>query len=164
MDRPPEEVRSANNLDALIWFLSIFGIVGLGLLIAFINKGDGIFLFVGLLFSLTWLVVIPLGRRKWIQSHVRKNGRRLLTQYVEVIDASEKQRRVKGEASPGPFFVKTSWYDLENNTLYYFQSNLLSKNPHLHLVHIEGIYVYVDPKDFYKNHMDLSFLPQRFFG
>lgn len=158
-----EQPKVADFGVGLIYFLGIFGVVGICLLLTFLITAEGIMLYVGLLFSLSWLIIIPLAKHKRIQKNVRQKGIRLLTKYENVIDEST-ERLMPGEESSGPFFVRTSWYDLETNTLYYFQSNILSKNPHLHLQHIEGIYVYVDPKNFNHNYMDLSFLPPRFNG
>ena len=165
--KKPAGIRGSNIAVGLMWFLSIFGVVGIITLIAFINTQKIIMLFVGLLFSLTWIVVIPLAKHNFIQSSLQKKGIRLLTQYVEVIDEGKEkvgEARVSnnGEPSSGPFFIKTSWYDHNSNTLYYFQSNLLIKNPQPHLRDIHGIYVYVDPQNFHHNYMDLSFLPPKF--
>ncbi len=158
----PAEIRSMNIAVGLMWFLGIFGVVGIIILIVFLKTQEPITLGVGLLFCLSWFVVIPLAKHNLMQTSVQKNGIRLLTQFVAVIDAEGKDIHDNKTVSRGPFFIKTSWYDKEQNVLYYFQSHSLFQNPQKNLQNITGIYVYVDPNNFHKNSMDLSFLPPHF--
>lgn len=141
----------------MIFFFLIFGVIGIGLLIGFSNTGDPILLMVGVIFSFVgWLPVLFFSRKLYIQGQVQKNGIALSTEFMTIIGSQMKLN------DPSGYVVRTKWFDEESNILYYFSSNTLWYNPEKELKNVKYITVLVNPKNFYHNYMDLSFLPKRF--
>ncbi|HIW06443.1 MAG TPA: hypothetical protein H9889_03840 [Candidatus Ignatzschineria merdigallinarum] len=147
-------------IQGLLIFAAIFAFVGLGLISAFVMNGDGLYLYVGTLFSMTWLFIIPAMYHRWRQLRLYRRGSMIVTKYERVIDAKKAISDQGGRS--GPYYVKTSWHDHRTNTIYTFKSEILLKNPERYLQGIAGIDVYIDPKNFNRNYMDLQFLPAHF--
>lgn len=140
----------------MIGFISIFGIIGTGILIAFYYVGNPILLMVGGIFFLVgWGTVVPLVRKRSIQRKVRENGVMIHTEFMEVIRSEISINNRQG------YIVRTKWLDAQNNILYYFSSNSLWYDPTDLLKDIDFITVIVNPKNFRHNYMDLEFLPNR---
>lgn len=141
----------------IISFFSIFGIVGIGILIGFYHIGEPVMLVVGAMFSLVgWGAVIPLVRKRIIQRRVREKGVAIATTFMEVIRSEVSMNDRRG------YIVRTKWLDIDNNTLYYFSSNTQWYDPTKYLQDVGTITVLVNPKNFRQNYMDLDFLPKRF--
>lgn len=140
----------------MIVFFSIFGIIGIGILIGFYHIGEPVMLVVGMIFSLVgWGVVIPLVRKRIIQRRVRARGVAIDTTFMEVIRSDVSMNNHQG------YIVRTQWLDVDKNILYYFSSNTLWYDPTEILKDIRSITVLVNPNNFYQNYMDLTFLPDR---
>lgn len=145
----------------VVFFLSLFAIVGTVLIFAFLGSGDFLLLFVGSLFSLTWIPIALILQRWKTQNDVRTKGVPLLTKFVGLEPLSEAMPaslEVKGAGC----YVRTEWFDEKTNTLYYFNSNIVIGDPTDILKKLAHIVVYVDPKDVHRNYMDLTFLPAEF--
>ena len=139
-----------------IFFFSIFGVIGIGLFIGFFNVGDPSLLVVGVIFLLVgWCPVFFFSRKLYIQGQVQQNGIALRTEFMEIVGSKMELNDKSG------YVVRTKWLDEENNILYYFSSNTLWYNPKKELKDVKYITVLVNPKNFYHNYMDLSFLPKR---
>lgn len=145
----------------LIYFLGAFGMAGIASILTAFIVGELLFIVVGLFFCLFWIPVIMIARKRSEQADLYYNGHQLLTKIEEV--AYEASRNENNSLEIKGFYrVKTSWYDAESDTIYHFKSQLLVNNPEPYLSEIKGINVYVDPNNFLKNYMDLSFLPPQF--
>lgn len=141
----------------MIGFVSIFGIIGTGILIGAYYIGEPVMFAVGALFFLVgWGTVIPLVRKHSIQKRVRKNGVAIQTAFMKVIRSEVSMNNRQG------YIVRTKWLDVDNNTLYYFSSNALWYDPTKELEKVSTITVLVNPKNFHQNYMDLEFLPNRY--
>ncbi|UNM97290.1 hypothetical protein MMG00_05415 [Ignatzschineria rhizosphaerae] len=146
---------------SILMVAGIFAIVGAGLLLGFFISSDGILLYVGTLFSLSWLVIIYVIYYRYEQKQLYHHGICIVTKYESIID-KKGEPVVNGSTHNGVYYVQTSWYDSISNTVYLFKSEFLFKNPEAYLKDIAGIDVYVDPKNFQRNYMDLQFLPRHF--
>lgn len=146
-----------NAQNFILGFMSIFAIIGTGIIIGFFYSGEPVMLAVGTLFSIGgWTPVIFIIRQKQIQASVKAHGRLLETTFVAVLlsDLTMNDRAT--------YTIQTEWLDVANNTLYYFKSNLLWKDPTALINPDNKIFVKVDPNNFMHNYMDLSFLPESF--
>ncbi|UNM97294.1 hypothetical protein MMG00_05435 [Ignatzschineria rhizosphaerae] len=140
----------------MIGFMSLFGIIGIGILIGFYYTREPVMFAVGAMFCLAgWGGSIPLIRKRSIQKRIREQGVAIQTEFVEVILGDASFNNQDG------YVVRTKWLDVENNILYYFSSNILWYNPEKELKDIEMITVFVNPKNLKQNYMDLEFLPKR---
>lgn len=140
----------------MIGFMSLFGIIGIGILIGFYHTREPVMFAVGAMFCLAgWGGSIPLIRKRSIQKRIREQGVAIQTEFVEVILGDASFNNQDG------YVVRTKWLDVENNILYYFSSNILWYNPEKELKDIEMITVFVNPKNLKQNYMDLEFLPKR---
>lgn len=141
----------------MIGFMSIFGVIGTGVLIGFYHLQEPVMLAVGTLFCLVgWGTVIPLLRKHYVQRKVQKKGVAIETEFMEVIRSEVSMNDRQG------YIVRTKWLDIEKNILYYFSSNALWYDPTENLKNVSSITVLVNPYNFYQNYMDLAFLPQRY--
>ena len=112
---------------------------------------------VGTLFSIGgWTPVIFIIRKKQIQASVKAHGRLLETTFVAVLSSDFTMN------DRATYTIQTEWLDVANNTLYYFKSNLLWKDPTRLINPHHKILVKVDPDNFMHNYMDLSFLPENY--
>lgn len=145
-----------------IYFLGAFGMAGIAAILTAFIVGEFLFIVVGLFFCLFWIPVIIVARKRSEQEDLFYNGRQLLTK-IEEITYEESHTKNSSLEMKGFYRVKTSWYDAENDTIYHFKSQLLVDNPEPYLSDIKGINVYVDPNNFLKNYMDLTFLPPQFY-
>lgn len=141
----------------MIGFTSIFGIIGIGILIGAYYLMEPVMFMVGIVFCLGgWGTVIPLIRKHSIQQRLREKGIAIQSEFMEVIRSEVSMNDRQG------YIVRTQWLDRENNILYYFSSNALWYDPTKELKKVKSITVLVNPKNFHQNYMDLEFLPNRY--
>lgn len=111
--------------------------------------------FLGVIFSFLGSIflggaVIAMRRKKWLL----KNGIKISTEYQQV--GVNRRLNVNGNH---PFIIISQYVHPEKNTLYTFESDNIWYNPEKFITN-KTIDVLVDPNNYKKYYVDISFLPK----
>lgn len=60
-----------------------------------------------------------------------------------------------------PFVIVAQWHDKSSNTVYQFKSEYIWFNPEMYLTEKKEIDVFIDPNNFKRYYVDVSFLPKQ---